>query len=121
MTLFHHRAEERRKFCRSICTAVRKTRRGKYMRPMDARSRKNGCPVRCHKALKTMGSRLMPRFTPRQQKSIFIRGGIDVGQGLTSTCGGLGTEQYGSWKLGVYFIPRKNVYITDARNQQSVR
>ena len=45
----------------------------KDMRPMDARSRKNGCPVRCHKALKTMGSRLMPWFTPRQQKSIFIR------------------------------------------------
>lgn len=63
MTLFRHWAEERRKFCRSICTAVRKTRRGKYMRPMDARSRKNGCPVRCHKALKTT----------RQQKSIFIR------------------------------------------------
>ena len=51
-------------------------------------------------------------------KVYFYPGGIDVGQGLTSTCGGLGTEQYGSWKPGVYFIPRKNVYITDARNQQ---
>lgn len=50
--------------------------------------------------------------------AIWSPGGIDVGQGLSSTCGGIGTEQYGSWKPGVYFIPRKNVYITDARNQQ---
>lgn len=50
--------------------------------------------------------------------AIWSPGGIDVGQGLSSTCGGLGTEQYGSWKPGVYFMPRKYVYITDARNQQ---
>lgn len=50
--------------------------------------------------------------------AIWSPGGIDVGQGLTSTCGGLGTEQYASWKPGVYFMPRKYVYITDARNQQ---
>ena len=39
--------------------------------------------------------------------AIWSPGGIDVGQGLSSTCGGLGTEQYGSWKPGVYFMPRK--------------
>ena len=50
--------------------------------------------------------------------AIWSNGAIDVGRGLTSTCGGLGTEQYASWKPGVYFIPRKDVYITDARNQQ---
>ena len=50
--------------------------------------------------------------------AIWSPGGIDVHRGLESTCGGLGTEQYGSWKPGVYFIPRKYVYITDARNQQ---
>ena len=50
--------------------------------------------------------------------AIWSPGGIDVGQGLSSTCGGLGTEQYASWKPGVYFMPRKYVYITDARNQQ---
>lgn len=119
MTLFHHWAEERRKFCRSICTAVRKTRRGKYMRPMDARSRKNGCPVRCHKALKTMGSRLMPRFTPRQQKSIFIRGG-----GKSMLVRGLQVPvvdlERSSMEAGSIFYPA-HVYITDARKQQSVR
>lgn len=98
MTLFHHWAEERRKFCRNICTAVRKTRRGKYMRPMDVRSRKNGCPVRCHKALKTMGVKAHAVVHTQTAKAYFYPGGIDVGQGLTSTCGGLGTEQYGSWK-----------------------
>lgn len=50
--------------------------------------------------------------------AIWSPGAIDVGQGLSSTCGGIGTEQYGSWKPGVYFMPRKYVYITDARNQQ---
>ena len=50
--------------------------------------------------------------------AIWSPGGIDVSRGLGSTCGGIGTEQYGSWKPGVYFIPRKYVYITDARNQQ---
>lgn len=50
--------------------------------------------------------------------AIWNPGGIDVGRGLISTCGGIGTEQYGSWKPGVYFMPRKYVYITDVRNQQ---
>ena len=54
----------------------------------------------------------------RQWVAIWSPGGVDVGQGLSSTCGGIGTEQYGSWKPGVYFMPRKYVYITDARNQQ---
>ena len=94
MTLFRYWAEERRKFCRNICTAVRKTRRGKYMRPMDARSRKNGCPVRCHKAM--LWGQGSCRGSTQTAKVYFYPGGIDVGQGLTSTCGGLGTEQYGS-------------------------
>lgn len=117
MTLFRYWAEERRKFCRNICTAVRKTRRGKYMRPMDARSRKNGCPVRCHKALKTMGSRLMPRFTPRQQKSIFIRVESMLVRGLQVPVVDL---ERSSMEAGSIFYPA-HVYITDARNQQSVR
>lgn len=49
--------------------------------------------------------------------AIWSPGGIDVGQGLTSTCGGIGTEQYSSWKPGIYFIPRKYVYLTTARNK----
>lgn len=53
-----------------------------------------------------------------QYAAIWSPGGIDVSRGLGSACGGIGTEQYGSWKPGVYFIPRKYVYITDARNQQ---
>ncbi len=40
--------------------------------------KKNGCPVRCHKALKTMGSRLMLWFTPRQQKVYFYPGETSV-------------------------------------------
>ena len=55
------------------------------MRPMAVRSRKNG--VKAHAAVHTQTA-----------KVYFYPGGIDVGQGLTSTCGGLGTEQYGSWK-----------------------
>lgn len=43
-------------------------------------------------------------------------GGIDESCGIGSTCGGIGTEQYGSWKPGVYFIKRKDCYITDIRN-----
>lgn len=44
-------------------------------------------------------------------------GGIDLGRGLSSTCGGLGREQYGSWKPAVYFLKRADVYIMDIRNQ----
>lgn len=40
-------------------------------------------------------------------KVYFYPGGIDVGQGLTSTCGGLGTEQYGSWK---YILSRARMF-----------
>lgn len=72
-------------------------------------------------SLKNYGVKAHAVVHTQTAKVYFYPGGIDVGRGLTSTCGGLGTEQYGSWKPGVYFIPRKNVYITDARNQQSVR
>ena len=44
-------------------------------------------------------------------------GGIDQGRGLSTTCGGIGREQYGSWKPGVYFLKRADVYIKDIRNQ----
>ena len=44
-------------------------------------------------------------------------GGIDKGRGLSTTCGGIGREQYGSWKPGVYFLKRADVYIKDIRNQ----
>ena len=84
------------------------------MRPMDARSRKNGCPVRCHKALKTMGSRLDAVVHTCTAKSSILSGGIDVGQGLTSTCGDL---ERSSMEAGSIFYPA-HVYITDARNQQ---
>ena len=49
--------------------------------------------------------------------AIWDVGGIDQGRGLSSTCGGLGTEQYGSWKPAVYFIRTKDVYINDMRNR----
>lgn len=52
--------------------------------------------------------------------AIWSEGGIDVSRGLGSACGGIGTEQYGSWKPGVYFIPRRNCYITDVRNQADI-
>lgn len=44
-------------------------------------------------------------------------GGIDMGRGLSTTCGGIGKEQYGSWKPAVYFVKREDVYIKDVRNQ----
>ena len=43
-------------------------------------------------------------------------GGIDPGRGLSTTCGGLGREQYGSWKPGIYFIKTKDIYIRDVRS-----
>lgn len=53
-----------------------------------------------------------------QYAAIWSPGAIDVSQGLGSACGGIGTEQYASWKPGIYFIPLQNVYITTARNQE---
>lgn len=82
---------------------------------------KEWVPREMPQSLKNYGVKAHAAVHTQTAKVYFYPGGIDVGQGLTSTCGGLGTEQYGSWKPGVYFIPRKNVYITDARNQQSVR
>lgn len=80
---------------------------------------KEWVPREMPQSLKNYGVKAHAVVHTQTAKVYFYPGGIDVGQGLTSTCGGLGTEQYGSWKPGVYFIPRKNVYITDARNQQS--
>lgn len=120
MTLFHHRAEKRRKFCRSICTAVRKPR-WKVYATYGRAIPKEWVPREMPQSLKNYGVKAHAAVHTQTAKVYFYPGGIDAGQGLTSTCGGLGTEQYGSWKPGVYFIPRKNVYITDARNQQSVR
>lgn len=52
-----------------------------------------------------------------QWVAVWDVGGIDVGCGLSTTCGGIGTEQYGSWKPAVYFIKRSDVYIMDSRNK----
>lgn len=52
-----------------------------------------------------------------QWVAVWDVGGIDVGCGLSTTCGGIGTEQYGSWKPAVYFVKRSDVYIQDSRNK----
>ena len=48
--------------------------------------------------------------------AVWDEGGIDKGRGLSTTCGGIGREQYGSWKPGVYFVRLKDLYIRDKRN-----
>lgn len=63
------------------------------------------------------GSRLMPWFTPRQQKSIFIRVESMLVRGLQVPVVDL---ERSSMEAGSIFYPA-HVYITDARNQQSVR
>lgn len=55
-----------------------------------------------------------------QWVAVWDCGGIDQGRGLSTTCGGIGREQYGSWKPAVYFLKRADVYIKDVRNQDLV-
>ena len=54
-----------------------------------------------------MGGKAHAAVHTQTAKVYFYPGGIDVGQGLTSTCGGLGTEQYGSWK---YILSRARMF-----------
>lgn len=49
--------------------------------------------------------------------AVWSEGGIDRSRGIGAPCGGAKYVAYGSWKPGVYFIPRQYCYILDINNQ----
>ena len=49
--------------------------------------------------------------------AVWSDGGVDPSRGIGLPCGGMKYIPYGSWKPGVYFIPRKFCYILDINNQ----
>lgn len=68
---------------------------------------KEWVPREMPQSLKNYGVKAHAVVHTQTAKVYFYPGGIDVGQGLTSTCGGLGTEQYGSWK---YILSRARMF-----------
>lgn len=52
----------------------------------------------------------------KEWAAVWDVGGIDQGRGLSTTCGGIGREQYGSWKPAIYFIKLKDIYVRDIRS-----
>lgn len=49
--------------------------------------------------------------------AVWSLGGVDTSRGMGAICWAYSGIQYGSWKSGVYFIPRKYCYILDINNQ----
>lgn len=107
-----------------------------YFEPTNSRPSKNYHDIRIQELSKTKYSYLGPNNPSNQNIAFYVAettefhllgydgewaavwdvGGIDQGRGLSSTCGGLGTEQYGSWKPAIYFIKTKDIYIRDVRS-----
>lgn len=49
--------------------------------------------------------------------AVWSFGGVDLSRGRGATCMASSGIQYGSWKSGVYFIPRQYCYLLDINNQ----
>lgn len=52
-----------------------------------------------------------------QWVAVWSFGGVDISRGMGASCLASAGIQYGSWKSGVYFIPRQYCYILDINNQ----